>query len=198
MALIKNDKETTNLTERQILENKYLSSCGNILLVLIFSLINVVLLVINSNTYFLFSAYVPYFIADLGMTLCGLYPAEYYTDLAGLELLPKESFAVFIVIVAIILALYLVCWLLAKKQKSGWMIVALVLFIVDTLVMLLLAGFSMDAILDYLFHGWVLISLISGLAAAAKLKKLPEEEELAVDEISAEADKETVAAIEEN
>ena len=187
MGLFKKATNNTELTERQILENKYSSSCGNILLVIIFTLINVVLLIANSNTYFLFSAYVPYLVADLGMSFCGLYPAEYYAELGTLNFLPKGAFAVFMIVVAIILALYLICWLLGKKGKSGWLTVALILFAVDTLVLILLVGFSADAIVDYLFHGWVVISLIGGISAAKKLKNLPEEVELpAEEEIPAE------------
>ena len=45
--------------------------------------------------------------------------------------------------------------------------------------------------LDYLFHVWVIVSLISGISAYFKLKKLPEEEPAA--EVAAE----TVEAVSE-
>ena len=43
------------------LESKYNKSIANLLLVVIFTVINIVLLVLNANSYFLFSAFIPYF-----------------------------------------------------------------------------------------------------------------------------------------
>lgn len=47
-------------SERYTLENKYNTTRYNLLLVIGFTLINIVLLVTNSDRYFLFSAYIPY------------------------------------------------------------------------------------------------------------------------------------------
>ena len=138
-------------------------------------MINVVLLVTNSDTYFLFSAYVPYLIADLGMLFCGMYPSEYYDVIfADMEILGKDVFAVILGIVAVILVLYLLCWIFSKK-RAGWMTVALVFFCIDTGVMLLLNGIDLDMIVDILFHGWVIFSLAGGISAHKKLVNLPEE-----------------------
>ncbi len=191
MGLFQKNNQQETLTERQVLENKYASACGNIMLVVVFTLINVVLLLINANTYFLFSAYVPYAIATIGVLLCGMAPAEAYTgDLAMAEFLPTSFFVVCLVVAAVIIALYFICWLLARKQKYGWLTVALVLFGIDTLLMLVLAEFDTSMIMDYVFHGWVVVSLIGGISAAAKLKKLPEEPEAVEAEIPAEATEE--------
>jgi hypothetical protein len=46
------------------LETKYNSSIANLLLVVVFSAVNIVLLLVNANTYFLFSAFLPYFAVD--------------------------------------------------------------------------------------------------------------------------------------
>ena len=170
--------EPEQLTEREKLTNRYQSARHNILLVLVFTLINIVLLVTNSNTYFLFSAAIPYYIADLGMFLCGKYPAEYYlSEAPNMEFLDSSFLVVTLVIAAVILVLYLLSWILAKKPRVGWMIFALVLFILDTGAMLLISGISADMIMDIVFHGWVIVSLISGISAYFKLKQLPEEEE---------------------
>lgn len=174
----RNNNAATQLSPRQILENKYSSSCGNLLLVVVFTAINIVLLVANSNTYFLFSAYIPYLLADLGMYFCGLYPAEVYGgSTVGMDFLSKSFLVVMLGIAAVILVLYLLSWLFSRKQKPGWLIFALVIFGIDTVAMLVLNGFAVDSIVDYLFHGWVIYSLISGISAYSKLKKLPEEPE---------------------
>lgn len=63
MVSFKNNKTS----ERYTLENKYNTTRYNLLLVIGFTLINIVLLVTNSDRYFLFSAYIPYTVATLGM-----------------------------------------------------------------------------------------------------------------------------------
>lgn len=65
MVSFKNNKTS----ERYTLENKYNTTRYNLLLVIGFTLINIVLLVTNSDRYFLFSAYIPYTVATLGMIL---------------------------------------------------------------------------------------------------------------------------------
>jgi len=182
MSLFKNDKASgTNISQRQVLESRYATARNNILLVVALTLINIVLLVTNANTYFLFSAYIPFFLVDLSMLLCGMYPADFYTgDFAGMEFLPKEFLVITLVIAAVILVLYLLSWVFSKKQKVGWLTFALILFGVDTLAMLLFQGFMMESILDYVIHAWVIFSFISGITAFSKLKKLPEETEVPI------------------
>ena len=177
MGLFSKNNTNEAIPERQRLETKYAQSRHNILLIVLFSLINIILLVADGSTYFLFSAYVPYLFADLGMLFTGSYPSEVYTgDLAGMEFLPKSFFVVMLVIVMIILVLYLLCWIFSKKQRVGWMITALVFFVIDTAAMLLMIRITADVIVDIVFHGWVIISLAMGTAAHFKLKKLPAEE----------------------
>ena len=139
-------------------------------------MINIVLLVTNGNTYFLFSAYIPYLLADFGMLLTGMYPSEVYGDFGSIEFLGKSFLVVMLVIAAIILLVYLLCWIFSNKLRVGWMITALILFSIDTAAMLLLNGIAVDAIVDIVFHGWVVVSLAMGIGAYNKLKKLPAEE----------------------
>lgn len=175
--LFANNTQPQQLSQRETLTNKYMSARHNLLLVVVFTLINIVLLVTNSNSYFLFSASIPYLIVDLGMAYCGKYPAEYYGgDLEGLEFFGDTFFAVTLVIAAVCLLVYLLSWILSKKPRVGWMIFALVCFVLDTAAMLLCWGISTDMILDVVFHGWVIVSLIGGISAYFKLKKLPEDE----------------------
>ena len=179
MAKMFEKPQPQQLSQRQMLTNKYHSARHNILLVVAFTLLNIVLLVINSNSYFLFSASIPYFLVDLGMLLCAKYPAEYYTgELANLVILGDGFFIATLAAAALIMVLYLLSWILSKKPRIGWMIFALVFFVIDTAGMLYLTGVSSDAIMDIVFHGWVIVSLIGGISAYFKLKKLPEEEEL--------------------
>lgn len=166
------------LSGRKVLENKYANARTNILLVIGFTVINLILLVSNSSTYFLFSAYIPYVLVDLGMLLSGKYDGEYTAQLLeGMETIP-QALPVMLVVAVVILALYALCWVFSKKFKKGWLITALVFFGVDSLVMLLLSGFMVESLIDYAFHAWVIVSLAMGISACGKMKKLPPEEEV--------------------
>ena len=161
--------------ERQQLVNSFNTARSNLLLLVIFSAINLLMLATNSGTYFLFSASVPYLLTDLGMFFCGMYPDEFYEGLEGMFFFNEAFFVIMLVISILILAVYLLCWLLSKKNKVGWLIAALAMFGIDTLVMFGYYGFSADMIIDIVFHVWVIVILVMGIKAHYQLKKLPEE-----------------------
>lgn len=163
-------------SQRSLYEQKYKSSRYNLLLIVVFTVINMFLLVTNANSYFLFSAYVPYFTALMGMTLCGRLAPEYYPEEYGtLYFLDDSVFFILLAVAIALTALYLLAWFMSNKQRVGWLIFALVFFSVDTVAMVLLSGISYDSIFDIVFHGWVIYSLVSGIVAHSKLKKLPPE-----------------------
>ncbi len=168
-------KKHTNLKPNN-LETQYKSSIGNLLLVVVFSAVNIVLLLVNGNSYFLFSAFVPYFAVDYGMYFCGMYPEEYYYDVPDMVFEEKSFLGVWIAIAVVILTVYVLCWYLAIKKKLGALIAALLFFIIDTAVMLWLVEFSMDSIIDILMHVWVLSYLVFAIVIYFKIKKSPVEE----------------------
>ncbi len=168
-------------TSRQALEMKYTTARHNLLLVIAFSVVNIVLLLTNADLYFLFSAYIPYYVVVIGMLLCGKLPDDYYdAPKEELYLLPDGFLIAMVVAAVVIIALYLLCWLFSNKNRVGWMIVALVLFAVDTAAMFLLNGISSDSLFDILFHAYVLYYLIVGVISYFKLKKLSVETTVAV------------------
>ena len=169
------NQQAQPFSQRQQLERQYASARMNLLWVVLFTAINIVLLVSNSYTYFLFSAFIPYAIVDYGMIVCGKYPADFYGDLSQYQFLDSTVLVVLIAVAAVICVLYLLCWIFSKKRRVAWLIVGLVFFALDT-VFMLLGGISADRILDIVFHGWVIISLTGGIIAHSKLKKLPAEE----------------------
>ena len=147
-------------SQRQQLAVKFGQSRHNILLVVIFTAINIFLLVTNSNSYFLWSAYVPFMLADMGMFYGGMYPDEVYTgDLAGMDFLGEGYFITMLATACLIVLIYLLCWIFSKKNKVGWMIFALALFGIDTVLLLLMNGINTSMLFDIVFHGWVVISL---------------------------------------
>ncbi|MBQ2863481.1 MAG: hypothetical protein IJE84_04825 [Clostridia bacterium] len=162
-----------------VYEQKYNSARMNLLIVVAFTVINLILLVTNSDTYFLFSAFVAYFITVIGMVLCGRFPMEDYSDASGLQFvfLDDSVFVVLLVISIIITLFYFLAWLMSSKNRGGWLIFALVLFSIDTLAMLFLNGIiSVDTIIDVLFHVWVMYYLVVGISAYRKLKALGAQE----------------------
>ena len=149
---------------REYLESKIKSARHSLLPVLIFTIVNLVLLLSDGSTYFLFSASVPYYLTAFGMGM-------------DLELTGSVFTTTALVISAVILAAYLLCWIFSKK-KVGWYVFALVLFIVDTALLVLLAlSFEMlaDSIMDLVFHAWVVLELCQALSCHKKLQVLPPE-----------------------
>lgn len=134
----------------------YNTARSNLLVVVVFTAVNLVLSLINADMYFLFSATVPQFILSLGYVL------ENNTALAVCAVLAFLSTGV-----------YLLCWLLCKKHR-GWMVVALVLFSLDTVAALLMLLAETSMIIDVAIHAWVLFYLITGTSAMVKMKKNPE------------------------
>lgn len=145
--------------EKTIAAAKYENSRKNLILVVVFTVVNLALLLFKSNTMFLFSATVPYFVAAVGVAA---------------ESSPIMIIAMTFAVICIVA--YFVCWLLSKKHYA-WLIVALIMFTADTAFMALLYILMKDftGIADVIFHAWVLYYLVVGVINGVKLKKLPDE-----------------------
>ena len=102
---------------RALYEQKYKVSRMNLLLVVAFTAVNLVLLITNANSYFLFSAFIPYFIATLGMLWCGRFPADYYEGIEDIEFLDNSVFVVLFIIALALTALYLLAGIFSKKNR---------------------------------------------------------------------------------
>ncbi len=165
-------------TPKAMFETRYATARGNLLLIVVFTVINILLLMTGGDSYFLFSAFIPYVFAVFGMVYTGKMPEEFYgEDYADIELCDDSILYVLLGIAAVIVILYLLSWIFSKKH-IGWMIFGLIFFVIDT-VFMLLDGITADMILDIVFHGWVLVSLSMGITAHYKAKKLPVEADIA-------------------
>ncbi len=185
--------------QRHMLASRYSAARSNILVMVIFSAFNLLMLATGAGTYFLFSASVPYIITDLSMFLCRMYPEEFYEGFEGMFFFDKSFFVITLIVSILILALYLLCWFFSKKNKVGWLIAALVMFGIDTLVMFGYYGFYLGIIVDIIFHIWVIVILAMGINAHYKLRKMPAENvmiEAEFTEIPTDESGESVAAIE--
>lgn len=156
-------------TSPEYLQKQMAGARSSLLVVLIFTVVNLAMLLLDSNTYFLFSASVPYYMTAFAMGM------DIGMGVEGIGTFTLVSLGISV----LILVWYLVCWLLSKK-RPGWFVAALVAFILDTLA---LAGLSValdmltDNVMDFVFHGWVIVSLVQGIIAGKKLKNLPPETE---------------------
>lgn len=175
MALFKNPKKE-NMSEEQKLRMRYNNARTNILLVIILTVINSVLLFLGSDTYFVFSAAIPYYMTMMGLLYTGRMPAEWYEGVEDFMPEPDVVLYIYLAIAIAFVAFYALTLALSKKHGYGWVLAALIVFVGDTFAMFYLNGFAEDMILDIVFHVWVVISLARGVISAINLKKLPEEE----------------------
>ena len=155
-----NNQQKFTPSPRAIANQKYTTARMNLLLVIAMSVINIILIAAQTDTYFLFSATLPVLITQIGV----------------IGYVETEVVAVLIVfaVIAVVLTLpYLLCWIFSKKHY-GWMIAALVYFSIDTLLMVFMLLGDLSAILDILFHIWILYYLIIGVKYGHQLKTLPE------------------------
>lgn len=145
-------------TLRQATETKYETARRNLLSMILLSVVNVVMLFFGSTTMMLCSATVPYYVALVGYVL-------------GI----RTFMIIGAVIAAFIILVYLMCWMFSKKHY-GWMVAALVMFVLDTLFLGYLYIFvigDFSGILDVVIHVFVLYYLVIGVINGKRLKTLP-------------------------
>jgi len=134
-----------------------------------------VLTVVNIAAYF--------FGGDFGFPFSAFFPyaAVIFGDIFATELLDPMLLYWGMALAAIVLILFLTGYFLSKK-RHGWLMFVSILYVLDLLFMTFIyfPDFDFSALLDYVFHFWVLYYLIMGVIAARKLKNLPEEPALDV------------------
>ena len=158
------------MQNRSAAQNKFEISRKNLLAVVIFTTINVLMVLFNAGLSFLFSAKVPEIIIQIGMVAYGI--SERGAILFAAAVI---SFAIIII--------YFSCYVLSKKRRA-FILVALIMFSVDFLFLIwtLTLGFDAGILIDFAFHVWVMYYFIIGTKAWADLKKMPPEEEMAENE----------------
>ena len=143
----------------------------SLLMILILTVVNLLFTILDLDQYFLFSASVPYYLTMLGKGidngfLDGAWDINGTYTITGL------------VISAVILAVYLLCWLMSKK-KTGWLTAALVLFLLDTLALVLftfaLYDNPMVNLVDFLLHGWAIWEMFRAIRSSTRLKRMQTE-----------------------
>jgi hypothetical protein len=149
--------------------NRYKSGRSVLLLVGIFTAVNCLLQAMNVKYQLLYAATLP----QIGLAL------RYTFAVYGIP--PFVSIGLLTVIP---IALYFICYFLSKKDPK-WMIVGLVLFILDTIGLIVfwaMSKFSMEFLLNLGFQGLILFELISAILASRKLNGNIEEVENEVEQ----------------
>lgn len=141
-----------------------------LVIVAAFTVVNLALFFLDANSYFLFSASIPYYLTVLG------YAIDDYVFGAATSIM--------MAIGAVFLAMALVCFLEIPKQagrKNGWLITAVVLFVADTAFLLfwalVMVGGIVPFITDLVFHGLILWELCQGIVYNRKLIAKGQEEQ---------------------
>lgn len=145
---------------------RYNSARATLIAVVLFTAINIVLNYLDVGYYLVFCAAIPFYIVDFAKGLTGHYPPEFYEQ--GFEPLPDAVYYAAIAVAAVITLIYLVFWIASSKGRYGWLIAALVFFIVDTVGLYFLYGFDTSMILDYVVHVVIIITMIAGVVNGIK------------------------------
>lgn len=159
----RNANQYEDKSSREYQQQLLSRSRGYLLTVIIFTIINLVLLVLEQGTYFLFSASVPYYLTVLSQMMDG----------AALG----QNTTMALIISAVILVGYFLCWLLSAR-KSVWLTVGMCVFILDTVALIYVALKLMESplngIVDLLIHALLIWEMSKGITAAKNLKEMPE------------------------
>lgn len=164
-------EDASVILERTHLETKKKSNFFSLILMLIFSVINIPSMLF-ANTYFFFSLASTQMITSYSFqmveTADGL---KYLVDENNNPILRDTTAVLMLAAIAVaVIAVFLVLILLSKKTIIT-LYIAFGLFIVDTVLLLLLTPLA-DGILNLAFHAWILYSFVVVIRAQNKLRRI--------------------------
>lgn len=162
------NKANVDKNSREYLTQQWKTGRSSLLLIIIVTLVNMIAVVADADFYFLFSATVPYYLVAFGKGFDNGFIDGAWSEIGTFTITA-------LVIAAVILGVYLICWLLSKK-RNGWLIAALVLFSIDTAVLLLMLTSDSSVLIDLAIHALAVWELAQAVRCAKKLKALPEQE----------------------
>jgi hypothetical protein len=149
------------ISEQEALQRKVKNGRSSFLTMIALTAVNIVLILINADVSFPFSASLPQFFVMFGQ---GLFTESNAT----------MGYSISIFISLLTVGVYLLLFYLSAKH-IGAMIAAIVLFLIDTFLLAVIA-FYLNAlssfVIDFIFHAWVIWSMGSMLAAKRRLDAL--------------------------
>lgn len=146
-------------------EKKARNGRHSLLILSVLSLVNIILMLFNANITFLFTFEIPSFVVGV---------CQYISNVTGNQVYLLAS----VIGSFLFIGFFYVLFLLSKERLWPG-IVALILFIIDTLVLIVFLLFDLSNaslyIIDIAFHAWALISLSNLVRYFPKLKKAKSE-----------------------
>ncbi len=152
------DKNSPEYWAKMIAGGRY-----SLLLIVVLTVVNIVLLLVEADRYFVFSASFPYYLTAFAMGM-----DEALSGGIGICTI------IALVIGVLLMGVYMLCWALGKN-KPGWLTAALVLFSLDTVVLLVISFTLIDSpllnLMDIIFHALAIYELVMAVICAGKLKR---------------------------
>lgn len=116
------NRYATPISKAQMMENRYRNARFDLLIIALFTIINLAFLTTENYTYFLFSASIPYALVDFAMVICGRYPEEMYEGgYDTYEFFDPTVFYIIVAIAMVIAMLYILFAVLSRKNRVGWL-----------------------------------------------------------------------------
>lgn len=148
-------------------EKKYRVCIASLLLMGFVTVLNIVMMFKGSDIFYPFSIYIPFAVVDYAMYLCGLYPAEHYGDITGIQFYDKSVLIGAVLIAIIVIAGFLACWFVAKKHNQIPLIVSLIFLGVDIIIMGFMEGLS--SLIGIVLHAIVMFTLVGAMVLCGKI-----------------------------
>ncbi len=167
---------------KEIYQRELLTSRMNLLLSVIFTVVNLVMVMFDDSTGFLFSAAIPHYTSFFFAFNCGILSESYYNSYYEVYengkyaetwqetfpfLDPSIFWTVFAISILIIIGLFLL-WFFSKKHRIC-SVITLAYYIVDTIFLLgaafLLGMGGINLILQLLFHAWIVYYAVLSVRA---------------------------------
>lgn len=168
-------RSMNRLPLRQRLERNVAGGRNALLVVIVFTAINIIMAFSGGDSYFLFSAAIPYYLVVNALYQCGMMPNDWYEAPKSEYIFADPSSLVAPTVFAVlILALFLVLFLLFKRNL-GYMIASAALVLIDTVALVALFGVS-DGLSDIVFHILILAYLVTAVVASVRLRTAPDDD----------------------
>ena len=181
---------------KEIYQRELMTSRMTLLLAVIFTVVNLVMVMFDDSTGFLFSAAIPHYTSFFFAFNCGILSEAYYESYYAVYeggkyaetwkeefpfLDPSIFWTVFVVSILIIIGLFVV-WLFSKKHRVC-SVITLAFYIVDTVFLLgtafLLRMGGLSLIMQLLFHAWIVYYAVLSVKAWKGIDTAPTAAEVA-------------------
>ena len=155
------------------LETKYRTGRLALLVIFTCTALSMILNAFSLDVHLLFGAFIPYLLILYGNLFTGRLPESYYENLTMEELtfLPDSFLVGMMFAAAFVALLFLLAWFFSRAYQANWLLFSLVLYALDSVVMLLLFGFSLNLLADYILHG-IAIGILASATVSGRRRRI--------------------------